>query len=143
VKITICSSASFYKELFPIKEKLEGLGHEVLLPTAAEEMRASGNFRIEDIKTWLANPQDFDKKTAYMKGHLEKIDRGAVVLVVNLKKNGVEGYVGGNGLLEMFYGWIKKKPIYILHPVTQELPLYEEVLGMSPVIIDGDLSKIK
>lgn len=143
MKITICSSASFYKELFPIKEKLEGLGHEVLMPMAAEEMRESGNFRVEGVKTWLANPRDFDKKADYIKRHLEKIDEGDTVLVVNLKKNGVKGYIGGNVLLEMFYGWIKEKPLYLLHPVSQGLSVYEEVLGMSPVIINGDLSKIK
>ena len=35
-----------------------------------------------------------------------------------------------------------EKPIYILNPVFESSPLYEEILGMNPVFLNGDLKKI-
>jgi len=142
MKITLCSSASFYKELFSIKAELEELGFKVLVPISAKEMQVTGNFDVRRIKTWHDNPSDFHKKTAYMEGHLKEIDNGDAILVVNLEKGKIAGYIGGNALLEMFYAWLKQKPIYILHPVSKVLPLYEEVMGMNPIFLNGDLSKI-
>ena len=72
-----------------------------------------------------------------------KVIKGDVILVLNLEKNNISGYVGGNVLLEMFYGWINKKAIFLLNPVEKELPLYEEIMGMTPIILNGDLSQIK
>ena len=142
MKITICSSAAFYKDIFPIKEELEKLGFEVLIPIAAEKMKESRNFKVSDYKTWYNNPDDFEKKAFLMKNHINKVKEGDAVLVLNLKKNNVSGYVGGNVLLEMFYGWINKKAIFLLNPVEKELQLYEEVMGMTPIILNGDLSQI-
>ncbi len=143
MKIVICSSASFYKEILPIQAALQALGHEVVIPITAEQMQNIGNFRAEDYKTWFNDPGDFHKKTALMKRHLDEVERGDAVLVVNLEKKGMPGYIGGNVLLEMFHGWTHKKPLYILHPVSPELPLYEEVMGMSPLFLNGDLTVVR
>lgn len=143
MKITICSSAAFYKDIFPTKEKLEKLGFDVLIPLTAEKMKKNENFEVSEYKTWYDNPDDFNKKTFLMKSHLSEIEKGDVILVLNLKKNNISGYVGGNVLLEMFYGWINKKVIFLLNPVEKELPLYEEVMGMTPIILNGDLSQIR
>lgn len=141
--ITLCSSATFYKELFPIKETLEKRGCEVLVPLTAEKMKQNGNFNEMEYKTWYDNPDDFAQKTFLMQEHLKCIDKSDAILVVNHEKKGVTGYIGGNVLLEMFYAWINKKPIYVLNPVGKELSLYEEVLGMTPIFLDGDLSKLQ
>lgn len=143
MKITLCSSAAFYKELLEIREELEKLGFDTLVPLSAEEMKAVGDFTTGRIKTWYKNPADFHKKTAYVEAHLKKIDQGDVILVINLEKNGITGYIGGNVLLEIFYAWLQKKPVYIMNSVNHDLPCYEEVMGMNPIFIDGDLSKIK
>ncbi|MDO8494300.1 MAG: hypothetical protein Q7S68_03080 [Deltaproteobacteria bacterium] len=138
MKITLCSSASFYKQVCEIKKQLQTIGFEVLIPHTANQMEASGDYRVETYKTWFADPKHFDKKTSLMQRHLAEVDAGDVVLVVNLTKNSMAGYIGGNVLLEMFYGWLKKKPIYCLYPISQELPLYEEVMGFSPICLNGD-----
>jgi len=140
--ITLCSSASFYRELLDVQKRLQDLGHEVLIPLTAEKMRASGNFDEMQYKTWYANPDDFDQKTLLMKAHLKEVERGDAVLVINLEKKGMTGYVGGNVLLEMFHGWTHEKPLYLLNPVSIDLPLYEEVMGMGPVCLNSDLSQI-
>ena len=142
MKLAVCSSAAFYENLFPIKDELEGRGHTVLLPEVAHTMQKEGNYNDRHYKTWYDNPDDFTKKAELMQKHLDCIDTSDAIVVINHEKNGVSGYIGGNVLLEIFYAWLNKKPIFILNPVEKTLPLYEEVLGMSPIFLDDDLSKI-
>ena len=63
-------------------------------------------------------------------------------LVLNFAKNGVDGYIGGNVLMEMGLAFHYKKPIYILNPVSPKLGFLEEVLGLQPVFLNGKLEKI-
>lgn len=62
---------------------------------------------------------------------------------MNNEKNGVLGYIGGNVLMEMTIAFHFKKPIFIVNDISEDLPLKEEVYGMQPVFLNGDLSKIK
>ena len=36
-----------------------------------------------------------------------------------------------------------KKPIFIYNNISEELPIKEEVYGMQPIFIEGDLGKIE
>jgi hypothetical protein len=60
--IVICSSASFYKELFPIEKTLKGLGYKVVLPSTAKIMKRKNNFDVSAHKTWYKNSKDYAKK---------------------------------------------------------------------------------
>ena len=82
--IVLCSSASFYKKLFPIKKTLEEKDYKVLLPKTAYVMKRTNNFDLSFYKTWHKNPKDFKKKRALMDGHFEKIVKGDGILVANL-----------------------------------------------------------
>src|SRR3989338_654847 len=140
--ITICSSASFYREVIEIKNELRKQGFTVFVPVTALKMQKSGDYTVAKHKVWYDNPKMYHQKTAKMKGHLRQIDKGDAILVVNLKKKGISGYVGGNVLLEMFYAWMLGKPIYILNSVSDKCDLKEEVLGMKPLFLDGKLDKL-
>ncbi len=95
--ITLCSSASFYKDLLEIEAKLKKLGFRVKIPYTAAKMKKSGDFDISKVRTWLTNPEDYKIKTKLMKGHFKKVIESNAILVVNLEKNGISGYIGGNG----------------------------------------------
>lgn len=60
--ITICSSASFYKDVLDIQKQLRKLGFKVLIPQTANNMKKSGNFNVEHYKTWFRNKDDYKKK---------------------------------------------------------------------------------
>ena len=62
-------------------------------------------------------------------------------LVLNYDKNGVKNYIGGNTLMEMGLAFFLKKKIYLLNQIPK-LSYKEEVLGMRPIILGGDFSKI-
>jgi len=140
--ITICCSASFYKQALDVQAKLQKQGFKVKIPHTANIMKKSGDFDVETYKTWFKNPNDYKKKAKFMRQHFKKVLECDAVLVLNYEKNGVEGYIGGNGLMEMALAFHYRKPIYILNPVVESSSLYEEILGMSPVFLHGELSKL-
>ena len=142
-KITICCSASFYKQALDIERKLQERGFKVKIPHTAYIMEESGDFNVETYKTWYQNASDWDKKTELMKTHFQKVLDSDAILVLNYEKNGIEGYIGGNGLMEMALAFHYEKPIYVLNPVSEALSVYEEVMGMQPTFLDGDIGKIQ
>ncbi len=140
--ITICSSAAHYKQVIEIEAQLKKLGFTVKIPKSAGVMKRTGDFNVDHYKTWYKDAADYKKKTALMKGHFKKVAEGDMVLITNFSKNGLDGYIGGNVLLEMFLAWYLKKPIYIYNPISDKLGIAEEVYGLTPIFINGDLSMI-
>ena len=63
-------------------------------------------------------------------------------MIANYDKNNIKGYIGGNTLMEMGLAFFLKKKIYLLNEIP-ELSYKEEILGVLPIILNGDLSKIK
>jgi len=140
--ITICCSASFYRQALEVQEKLHEMGFKVEIPLTANKMKKSGDFNVENYKTWYKNAADYGKKAKLMKAHFKKVVEGDAILVLNYEKNGIQGYIGGNGLMEMAIAFHHKKPMYVLNTVPESLSIYEEVMGMQPTFLNGDLSKI-
>jgi hypothetical protein len=140
--IVICSSASFYKEVIDTEKKLKELGFKVKVPLTATKMKKSGDFKVETYKTWTERPEDYKRKAYLTKKHFIEIEKGDITLVLNYKKNGKNGYIGGAVLMEMAIAFNLNKPIFILNPIDDSSKYKEELYGMFPKIINGDLSKI-
>ena len=140
--ITICSSAAFFKQALEIEKELKKLGFAVKLPYTAMKMKKSGDYRVETYKTWFKNPKWYVRKTWLIKNHLKKVVAGNAVLVLNYEKKGISGYIGGNTLIEAAIGFHYKKPIFILNPISDDLGFKEEILGMKPIFLNGDINKI-
>ncbi len=140
--ITICSSGSFYERVLGVRKQLEQLGFKVLVPSTAEKMERDGDFNVDNYKTWFKNPADYKIKTKLMEQHFKKITAGDAILVLNYEKQGVPGYIGGNVLMEMTVAFLNKKPIYILNPIASDSNIKEEILGLQPKFLNGDLNKI-
>ena len=140
--ITICSSASFFKECITIAKSLEKKGYIALLPETAQKMQDSNDFEVSHYKTWQITQQDFPKKAILIQNHFDKIVQADAVLIVNNKKHDIEGYIGGNTLMEMALAFYLKKPIYMLNEISSELLYKQEVMGMKPIFLQGDVSRI-
>lgn len=141
--ITICSSASHYKSVLEVEKQLKKLRYKVKIPKTARIMQKTNNFNLQTYKTWHKNKEDYKKKAQLMKGHFKKVMEADAILVTNYEKNGLEGYIGGNVLMEMALAFHHKKPIFVLHSISERLPIKEEVFGLFPIFLDGDLNKIK
>ena len=88
----------------------------------------------------MKDPSQFYKKTALMDAHFKKVAEGDAVLVVNLDKGVIKGYIGGNALMEMMLAYWLKKPVYIWKNIDREHPFYEEILGINANFLNEDLS---
>jgi hypothetical protein len=132
MKIVICGSMQFAKEMVDIKTKLEDLGHGVILPKDTERY-ARGEKEIES--KWAKIEGDLIRR------HYNEIENCDVVLIVNIIKNGIENYIGGNALMEMAFAYILNKKIFLLNPVP-DINYKDEIEAMLPIILNGDLSKI-
>lgn len=140
--ITICSSAAFYRQVVEVCKQLETKGFTVLIPDIARKMEESGDFEVSHYKVWYEDAGAYNKKAGLMQAHFDKIMRGDVVLVLNYEKHGVPNYIGGNVLMEMGLGFHLQKPIYILNDLPEGSSLEEEILGVLPTFLHGDLEAI-
>lgn len=143
MKLTICSSAAFYKHVNDLKAQLESDKIEVITPHNAQVMAASGDYDVRHYKTWYDNEAHYDQKAELMRGHFDEVAAGDVILVVNDPKHGVDDYIGGNVLMEMALAFYLKKPIYILHGIPADSPFEEEIRGMMPIVLHNNLAKLR
>lgn len=136
MKITICGSMRFAKEMFEIKDLLEELEHRVLIPKDSEMF-----IQEEEIK----NDVQFLIDGNYIQDHFDKIAQSDAILVLNFEKNKIKGYVGGNTLMEIGIAKYEKKKIYLLNeiPNKSDLSYATEIQASEPIVINGDLKKIK
>lgn len=146
MKITICGSIAFLNEMIEKKRELEKLGHKVDMPPLEVENGEGNLIPVGDYykirkKTTGSEGWVWDRKKWAMKKHFNKVVWSDAILVLNYDKKGVKGYVGGNTLLEMGLALHLGKKIYMINPIP-ELSYKEEILGMSPVILKGNLRGI-
>ena len=114
-KIVICSSVSFEKEIAEWKEKLEKLNFEV----AKYPIKLSGNF-IDEYEKEFSN-------------HYKAIFDADAIIVLNIEKNGIPGYIGPGVFAEISFATglnkVSQKEIivYCINSLPQNLPYSEEL----------------
>jgi hypothetical protein len=140
MKIMICGSMSFAWKMNEVKNQLEDLGHKVSLPIDIDLHLSDSTFSDNldaDYKHCIKN--DTIKKC------FDLIAKSDAILVLNLEKNGKEGYIGTSGLMEIGLAHYLGKKIFLFN----KLPSYNdsrwshEVAIMRPVILEGDFGKIR
>jgi len=141
-KIAVCSSASFYTQVIALSYEIEKLGLEVILPRTAARMKSEGQENHEAITDWSKAPIGYHGKALLIKQHFEEIERADAVLVANYEKHGKPNYIGPNVLMEMAVGFYLNKPIFILNDIPDSSPLIDEILGLEPLRLKGDIKKL-
>ena len=153
MKITVCGSIAFYEEMEKLKASLEASGHEVFIPLLSNEAPAEmgggkkiyfGKY-VEDNGGIDAFPPDHELwslKEKAIRDHYDKIEWCDAIIVSNHEKRGIAGYIGGNTLIEIGVAFFLNKPIYILNPVSSELSYKQEIYGMKPILLNGDITVI-
>ena len=103
MKITICGSMQFAKEMLEVVERLEAMGHTCFTPL---QVKGYAGGEIEYL-----NGEDAQQKIEYdvMSDHYNLIKDSDAILVLNYNKKDIEGYIGGNSFLEMGYAHVLKK----------------------------------
>lgn len=136
MKLLIICSKAFYKDIEPIKEKLEQMGHTVELPNTYYENDA-------EKKSWeLGDKAHSEFKAKMFRMSKDRIATMDAVLTLNFDKNGKKNYIGGATFLEIYEAFMGNKKIFLYNDIPDGM-LYDEISGFSPVVIHGDLDLVK
>jgi nucleoside 2-deoxyribosyltransferase len=144
MKIVICGSIDFTPKIKEVANILKGRGHEVDIPITSQRI-LNGELTLEEFKKEKQKSGDgaFRRKIKddVIKRYYKIIGESDALVVLNLEKNGVENYIGGNTFLEMGFAYVLGKPIYLYNGIPKA-SYKEEILAMQPIVINGDISKI-
>ncbi len=130
MKITICGSMFHEPSMAAAAATLRELGYEVDKPNVVE-----GHVYADNLDA------NAELKRGFIDEHFRKIDTSDAILVINEAKNGIDNYIGGNTLIEIAYAYAHGLDIFLLNPVP-EVSYADEIRGMNPVILDGDVAKV-
>ena len=131
---------AFIKEIVRIKKQLEDLGNDAKIPHGSEPHLTDGTF-VDNLE----ENYQFCVKNGIMTQCFNQVVENDAILVINKKRNNIEGYIGTSTLMEMAIAHHFKKKIFLL----KKIPSYKkarwahEVAIMRPIIINGDLSIVK
>jgi len=122
-------------EMKKAEAKIIKLGHNVLMPVKAEGV----DYWAEDNKSRV----EAKKKFEFIGEHMDKIEKSDAVLIVNVTKKDIKNYIGANTFLEMGFAYYCKKKIFTLNALPDQPYIIDELLTFDPIVLNGDLSKIK
>ncbi len=142
MKITICGSIKFAKEMVEIYHQLEKMDHQPLMGKGMFELAEGRAKQLIDKRNGMEN-SDIKRKYDVIKWWHKCIKSGDAILVCNFDKNGIKNYIGGNVLMEMGFAHVNNKKIFLLNPLPEDLPYVDEIKAMVDVVLNGDLSKIQ
>ncbi len=146
--ITICSSVDFTPKIIEVKKELEGMGHIVNIPYFTT-MIINGELSFEeylkakeigDIGLRWQQPVDMVKR------YWDFIENSDAILVLNMEKKGINGYIGGSTLMEMGFAYGQGKKIFLYNPIperSERMHYVDEIMDLDPGVINGDLGLVK
>lgn len=137
MKIVICGSMSLSDRMIEIEKMLVANGHDVVLPKSADKY-ASGELEMESAADSVRNKIGDD----LIRGHYESIKDSDAVVIANYGKNRIANYIGGNSFLEAGFAHVLGKKLYFVNDIP-EISYRDELLALQPIILHGDLSKIR
>lgn len=142
LNLAICASASFYKEVIAFSYELEKLNINVILPITAAKMKSEHRENDETATDWATADIGYHGKAALIRGHFNEITESDAILVMNYEKHGRANYIGPNVLMEMAVAFYLNKPIYVLNGQPEDSPLIDEILGLEPTFLNGDINQL-
>ena len=140
----------FLDRMNNIKIKLESFGHSVVAPTLTEKEIETGADTFMDyvnaeggVEKVLPDNDIWKIKERGMMDYKKIMDNTDVLLVCNFDKGEKKNRIGDNTFMEMGYAFFIGKKICVLQAPPYGDDKIEEVLGMRPTFLYGDLEKLE
>ncbi len=127
----------FTDKMVEIKNKLDNLGHEAFLTDLHKTMIGKNDEEIEKIK--LHQKYNMDAIREFWR----EMQGADAVLVLNLDKNGIKNYIGGNTLMEIGFAHVLNQKIFMYNPIPEMQYCKTEIEAVKPIIINGNLELIR
>lgn len=137
MKIGIIGSMQFTDKMVEIREQLNKAGHSAFVTDLHKTMIGKNAEEIEKIKLHQKFYMDAIRE------FWREMQGADAVLVLNIDKNGIKNYVGGNTLMEIGFAHVLNQKIFLLNPIPEMPYCKTEIEAIKPIIINGDLSKIR
>ena len=120
----------------PHIQKLEQMGHKITPPNCYDDPGCGARMKAE------LSPEKYSEwKASMLHKQVEKVKNSDAVLVMNFEKDAKANYIGGATFLELYKAWELGKKLFLYNPIPEGM-LHDEIIGMNPVVINGDLTKI-
>jgi len=145
MKITLCGSINTGYKMREIKKKLEEKGHIAILPKSLDDFNVRTSIDADKIKSNKKKYID-EIKPIYTKEHFNNVRNSDAVLVVNIKKNGIENYIGGATFAELMLAYHYNKKIFLLNPIPGNEKfdfIRDEIEATKPIILNVNLNLVK
>lgn len=140
MKLMIIGSMAFSHDMVSLQQKLNKLGHDAQVPHGIEP-----HLEDETFVDNLEGNSQFVIENNIMKRCFDQVAESDGVVVLNKKRNGMDGYIGISALMEMAIAHHLNKKIYIIYPIPSfdEARWAQEVTNMQPIIVNENLELIK
>lgn len=136
MKIGVAGSMQFTELMIEVCDELTKLGHDPFMSKFKDAYIGKTDEEKETIK--LDHKYNYDAIREFWK----PMQDADALVVVNVDKNGIKNYIGGNAFLEMGFAYVLHQKIFLLNPLP-DMPFYgTEIAAMNPIVINGDLKKI-
>lgn len=139
-KIFIICSKWCYIFVPAIEKRLNQLGYKVVLPNFFDDPMIE-----ERIKKKMSKEEHVEFCRESFKLSQANVKNSDMTLVLNVNKiiNDVvyENYIGGATFLEMYDSYLEEHPIFLYNDIPKDM-LYDEIEGMNPIVLNGDLFSI-
>ncbi len=140
MKIVVVGSISFIEKMRVAAKQLESAGHKVTLPPSATLNQTKDYW--DEVKS--KKPEEFIKVGRERnKKYFKEIKSADAILVMNLTKKGIDGYIGANTLMELGVAFEHNKKIFLYNAPSKDFFAAEELSYMDAVVIGADVKKIK
>ena len=127
----------FTEKMLEVQQKLNKLGHTAFLTSFASSFIGKNEQEKERIKLHQKYNQDAIRE------FWDLMQGADAVLVLNYDKHGIKNYIGGNTLMEIGFAHVLNQKVFLLNPIP-DISFYKtEIEAVKPVILHGELSKIK
>ncbi len=147
LKITLCGTIACIDEMRAVKQQLEADGHLVQMPPdfiagpEGEQLAVEEYYQLRQQAgpqvRWVWKAKDLAIGT-----HFLKIQWADLVLVVNGRAKGIDGYVGINTTMEVAVARFLHKPLAFLYPLPDQADRLEEFRGIDPQILNGRVDRL-
>lgn len=141
MKIYVLGSTSFMHEMVQARDELIELGLDGWIHPDYEAFVRGEKKEILD-RVAQGEHAAVKRENDYLRVHYKHILESDAVLIVNLEKNGIKNYIGGNALIEMGQAYVNDKVIFLYTDIPRELPYAAEIECMDPICLHGELKNI-
>lgn len=137
MKIGVIGSMRYTEQLLEVRDNLVALGHDAFLTDLYKPFVGKTVEEKREIELFQKNNNDAIRE------FWNKMQGADAVLAVNLDKNDIKNYIGGNTLMELGFAHVLKQKIFLLNPIPDISYYKDEIEAMNPVVLHGDLSLVK